>query len=31
VYFPSTLRALYQAAQNMALVHLTDTCQHISR
>ena len=29
VYFPSTLRAIYQAAQNMASVHLTDTCENI--
>jgi type II secretory pathway pseudopilin PulG len=29
-YFPSTLRALYQAAQNMASVHLTGKCQQIS-
>jgi hypothetical protein len=29
VYFPSTLRAIYQAAQNMASVHFTVTCEHI--
>jgi hypothetical protein len=29
VYFPSTLRAIYQAAQNMASVHLTNTCEYI--
>jgi hypothetical protein len=29
VYFPSALRALYQAAQNMAAVHFTDTCAYI--
>lgn len=29
MYFPSTLRAIYQAAQNMASVHCTDTCEHI--
>jgi hypothetical protein len=30
VYFPSTLPALYQAAQNMATIHFTDTCQQIN-
>jgi hypothetical protein len=30
VYFPSTLRALYQAAQNMTAVHFTNTCQQIN-
>jgi type II secretory pathway pseudopilin PulG len=29
VYFPSTLRALYQAGQNMASVHLTNACEKI--
>lgn len=29
VYFPSTLRAIYQAAQNMASVHFADACEHI--
>jgi hypothetical protein len=30
VYFPSTLPALYQAAQNMATIHFTHRCQQIS-
>jgi hypothetical protein len=29
-YFPSTFPALYQAAQNMATIHFSDTCQQIS-
>ena len=29
MYFPSTLRALYQAAQNMGTVHFLDKCQYI--
>lgn len=27
VYFPSTLRALYQAGQNMASIHFSETCK----
>lgn len=30
MYFPSTLRALYQAAQNMGSVHLSDKCPTVS-
>ena len=30
MYFPATLRALYQAAQNMASVHFTGTCVQIN-
>jgi len=30
VYFPSTLRALYQAAQNMGTTHLIDKCPQIN-
>ena len=29
MYFPSTLRALYQAAQNMRTVHFLEKCQYI--
>jgi hypothetical protein len=29
VYFPGKLAGLYQAAQNMAINHFTDSCQHI--
>jgi hypothetical protein len=29
VYFPSTLSALYQAAQNMSSIHFSGTCQQI--
>lgn len=30
VYFPASLRALYQAAQNMGTTHLLGNCEHIS-
>jgi hypothetical protein len=30
VYFPGKLSGLYQAAQNMAINHFTESCQHIS-
>ena len=30
MYFPTTIRALYQAAQHMASVHFTGTCAHIN-
>ena len=30
MYFPSTLRALYQAAQNCGKVHLSDKCPTVS-
>jgi hypothetical protein len=30
MYFPSTLRALYQAAQNCGKVHLSDICPKVS-
>jgi hypothetical protein len=29
VYFPSTLQAIYQAGQNMAAIHLSNTCEII--
>jgi hypothetical protein len=30
LYFPSTLRALYQAGQNMASIHFSNTCRTIN-
>jgi len=30
VYYPATLRALYQAAQNMAASHFTVSCERIN-
>lgn len=30
VYFPSTIRAIYQAAQNMATDHFANTCEKIN-